>query len=135
MTSWVTAARNTVTITWNTAGAQTEGVNYKASTSAVESPAVYNVTVNTKPVEASVNVYPQPNDGHFTFSIEFPTDEIFDIEIFNMSGSKVYERRNIKLTGGKLEDQMEIRPLTHGFYSVVFRNGDHKVIRKILVNK
>jgi hypothetical protein len=135
ITSGGKTASNTVTVTWNTAGEQTVGVNYKANTCAVESPAVYNVTVNPNLVEASFNVYPQPNDGHFTFSIQFPTDEIFDIEIFNMSGSKVYERRNIKLTGGKLEDQIDIRPLTHGFYSVVFRNGDHKVIRKILVNK
>jgi len=51
VTAGGTAASNTVTITWTTAGAQTVSVNYtNANGCTAASPVVYNVTVNALPV-------------------------------------------------------------------------------------
>ncbi|MCX6248189.1 MAG: hypothetical protein NTW10_10670, partial [Bacteroidetes bacterium] len=51
ITAGGTAASNTATITWNTAGAQTVSVNYTNGNSCTAaSPTVYNVTVNPLPV-------------------------------------------------------------------------------------
>jgi len=51
VTAGGTAASNTVTVTWNTIGAQTVSVNYtNASGCVAAAPTVYNVTVNALPV-------------------------------------------------------------------------------------
>jgi len=51
VTAGGTAASNTVTVTWNTAGAQTVSVNYtNANGCTAVSPTVFNVTVNALPV-------------------------------------------------------------------------------------
>jgi len=46
ITAGGTSTSNTVTITWNTAGAQTVSVNYTNAACTAASPTVYNVTVN-----------------------------------------------------------------------------------------
>jgi Subtilase family/PKD-like domain/Secretion system C-terminal sorting domain len=51
VTAGGTATSNTVTVTWNTAGAQTVSVNYtNGNGCTAASPVVYNVTVNALPV-------------------------------------------------------------------------------------
>jgi glucokinase len=51
ITAGGTATSNTVTVTWNTSGAQTVSVNYtNANSCTAASPTVYNVTVNPLPV-------------------------------------------------------------------------------------
>ncbi len=101
----------------------------------VSSSTVFNVTVNPLPAQASYNLYPQPSDGHFTVSIVNPENETFSIEVYNMYGSKVYEVRNLKLNGGRLDQQIELPPLANGFYSVVLNSGKDKVYRRIVVQK
>jgi len=49
ITAGGTATDNTVTITWNTVGAQTVSVNYSNGICSAASPTVYNVTVNARP--------------------------------------------------------------------------------------
>jgi len=51
VTAGGTATSNSVTVTWNTAGAQSVSVNYTNSNGCTAAaPAVYNVTVNARPV-------------------------------------------------------------------------------------
>ncbi len=63
---------NTVTVTWNTAGAQTVSVNYYNSAGcSADAPVVYNVTVDALPVptitgQTSLCV----NSGNYTYSTE-----------------------------------------------------------------
>ena len=136
ITSGGSSASNTVTVKWNQAGNQTVSVAYtNANSCTVASPTVFKVTVNPVPAQASYNLYPQPNNGHFTVSVVNPKDETFAIEIYNMYGSKVYEQRNMKMNGGRLEQQIELPPLANGVYSVVFSSGKNKVSKRIVVQK
>ena len=80
------------------------------------------------------SVYPVPNDGRFNVSITTPSQENFSIEVFNQLGAKIYELGNVQVNG-TFEKQIDLRPVANGVYSVVFLNGEHKVVKKVLVNK
>ena len=87
------------------------------------------------PVSSSFTVYPVPNGGQFTAAIQYPVETTFNIVIYNQIGSKIYELMDVKTTGGNYEKLIDLRPIPSGIYSVVFFNGEFKVIRKVLVNR
>jgi hypothetical protein len=79
-------------------------------------------------------VYPVPNDGRFTVSILIPTPETFSISIFNKAGQKIYAEEDLFIDR-KFEKTLDLRPLSNGVYTVLFENSQHRVIRKVLVNR
>lgn len=85
------------------------------------------------PANASFTLYPVPNDGRFKVSIQYPTDETFTIEILNQIGSRIYELKDVSVTGGSFEKQIDLRPVAIGIYTVVLRNSEMQVIKKIIV--
>ncbi|MCK9218502.1 MAG: T9SS type A sorting domain-containing protein [Bacteroidales bacterium] len=87
------------------------------------------------PESASFNVYPVPNDGRFSASIQYPVETTFTITVYNQIGSKIFELRDVKTTGGQYQKTIDLRPVPTGIYSVVFLNSEFKIIRKVLVNK
>ena len=82
----------------------------------------------------NINVYPVPNDGRFTVTITSPGQETFTIEVFNQLGAKIYELGDVQVNG-TFEKQVDLRPVANGIYSVVFLNSDHKMVKKVIVNK
>jgi len=82
----------------------------------------------------SINIYPVPNDGRFTVSITNPVPETFSIEVYNQIGAKIFELNDIRVDGA-IDKQVDLRPVASGIYSVVLRNSEHKVVKKVLVNK
>jgi hypothetical protein len=81
------------------------------------------------------NVYPVPNDGKFNVSVNTSAQETFTIQVFNLLGEKFYESNDVTTSGGKFDAEIDLRPLARGIYTVIFLNGDHKVVRKMIVNK
>ena len=79
-------------------------------------------------------VYPVPNDGRFTVSILIPSPEIFSIRVFNKAGQKVYAEEDLFIDR-KFEKTLDLRPLSNGVYVVLFESSQHRVIRKVLVNR
>ncbi|MFH1297454.1 MAG: T9SS type A sorting domain-containing protein [Bacteroidota bacterium] len=85
-------------------------------------------------ITSSFNLYPVPNDGQFIASIVWPKDETFTIAVYNIMGVQIYETR-VFVYHGKAEKFIDLRPAPNGVYTVVFYNSDHRMIRRILVNK
>ncbi|MEI6682480.1 MAG: ice-binding family protein [Bacteroidota bacterium] len=85
------------------------------------------------PASASFNVYPVPNNGEFTVSIRCPADGLFSILVYDMVGSKVFALPETRTVGGRLDVQIDLRPINDGLYFVVFLNSQYKVIRRIEV--
>ncbi|MEI6682637.1 MAG: T9SS type A sorting domain-containing protein [Bacteroidota bacterium] len=83
---------------------------------------------------SNFSVYPVPNDGRFTVSITSPVQENYSIEVYNQLGAKIYELGDVTVNG-TFEKQLDLRPVSNGIYSVVFLNSEHKVVKKVLVNK
>jgi hypothetical protein len=83
---------------------------------------------------ASVSVYPNPNDGQFYVKIASLKQESFTVSVVNNIGMKIMEIRDI-VVNGNLEKNIDLRPLPGGIYSIIIRNSESTLVRKILVNK
>ena len=83
---------------------------------------------------SNFNVYPVPSDGRFTVNIASPVQETFTIDIFNQLGMKIFELDNVQVNS-TFEKEIDLRPIASGVYSVVFLNSEHKVVKKVIINK
>ena len=92
------------------------------------------VGVPELPASAAFNIYPVPNNGAFTASISYPVDDTFTIVVYNQLGEQIYELRDVTTTAGKFDAQIDLRPISNGMYTVVFRNNSYKVVKRVIVN-
>jgi hypothetical protein len=83
---------------------------------------------------SAITIYPVPNDGRFTISITSASKESFTLSVLNSLGVEVYLQKDVTVTG-TVEKVIDLRPIPSGIYSVIIRNSENQVIRKILVNK
>jgi hypothetical protein len=91
------------------------------------------VGIEDKPDASNFIVYPVPNNGRFTISIQLRAEETFTIGVINTLGKLVYEIRDV-LVKGKYEKVIDLRPLAAGIYSVVFYGNNSKIVKRIIVN-
>jgi len=84
--------------------------------------------------ESAVNIYPVPNDGQFKLQMNSPAAESFDISICNNIGATVYTKENV-MVNGLTEINIDLRPIASGVYTMIIRNGNSKVVRKIIINR
>jgi hypothetical protein len=92
------------------------------------------ITGMEKKETGNYSVYPVPNDGRFTISINTPVSQIFSISIYNNLGIKVYFENDVEVNS-MLTKSIDLRPMPTGVYSIVFQSQDNKVVRKILINR
>ncbi len=92
------------------------------------------VTGQAETNEANFSIYPVPNDGRFAVTMTSPVSDIYTITVYNQIGEKIYELGDVRVNG-TFEKVIDLRPVATGIYSVVFLNGEHKVVKKILVNR
>ena len=84
---------------------------------------------------AQVNVYPVPNTGEFTVDITSNgVIQALNMQIFNNIGQLIYGQGDIKVYG-RYRKQIDLRPIPAGIYTLVLRNDQGTMIRKILVHK
>jgi len=81
-----------------------------------------------------ITIYPVPSDGHFSISISSEQETSYKLEIYNTLGVNVYGEHNITVNG-TLVTPVDLGSVASGLYTIVLRNNDNQVIRKILVNK
>ena len=84
----------------------------------------------------SVRIYPTPStNGLFNVVVDYPKNDIYAIEIFDMLGRSIYS--NFLLAGEKLEIDLNYLPNIGGVYSglVTNKNTEEKVVKKIVINK
>lgn len=79
-------------------------------------------------------IYPVPNDGLFTVTSGGITVESLTLEVFNSLGIRIYDAR-VQPLNGSVVQQVDLRPVPNGVYTVVLRTDDNRVVRRILVNK
>jgi hypothetical protein len=83
--------------------------------------------------EATVAIYPNPNDGRFTLAITSPEAK-FDVMIFNTIGVMVHNVSNIHVNG--LEKRiLDISELPSGIYTVIVKSEKSSVMKKIVIEK
>ncbi|MBE0649149.1 MAG: HYR domain-containing protein [Bacteroidales bacterium] len=100
-----------------------------------------NVNPITPPTGGSIaedatvyNVFPVPNNGLFTTTIDAPFEDDYSISVYNTLGVLLFEKREVHVDG-YTETQVDIQHVPTGIYYVIFRNADHQEVKKILINK
>jgi hypothetical protein len=78
------------------------------------------------------SLYPVPNDGRFNLSIYSSKKEVFDILIYNNLGQEIFELKDIEVTRS-FEKHIDLRPVSPGIYTLIFRSADNKIVKKIMV--
>lgn len=103
--------------------------------SSPESNRVYVIVTGINELEATNwKIFPVPNDGHFSITVEHAGQSKFTIEAYNNLGARIYQQREITISGTTLLN-IDLRPIPNGVYTIVLRNDKGQLIRSILVNK
>jgi trimeric autotransporter adhesin len=84
--------------------------------------------------QGSVNVYPVPNKGRFTVSVEIPGEETFTINVYNEMGIRVFEMRNFHVDG-KAQQYIDLLNPATGMYTLVLSGNHQTTTRKLFVSK
>jgi len=79
-----------------------------------------------------VEVYPNPNNGHFTLLIMTSAKEAFDLRVLNNLGISIYEHKNL-VVDGTLNEVIDLKNIPNGVYSVILNNQNKQIVRKIVV--
>ncbi|MGA3014712.1 MAG: T9SS type A sorting domain-containing protein [Bacteroidales bacterium] len=90
--------------------------------------------VNEHKNPISINVFPIPNNGHFNVTITTASEETFSISIYNTLGVKIYEETKVEVNGS-IQKIIDLGPLPNGVYTIIFKNSQNQVVKKIIVNK
>jgi hypothetical protein len=88
-----------------------------------------------KSAENALSIYPNPSEGQFTLSIRGQNQETrYNLVILNNLGVSIFELNDVKVRD-TFSKNIDLRPLPDGVYTVILRNGDQTIIRKVVINK
>jgi len=84
----------------------------------------------------TISVYPNPNDGQFVLKIEGTAaqEATYDLFVVNNLGVNIFELNDLKVKGN-FRKNIDLRPAPNGVYTIILKNNDLNVMRKIIVNK
>ncbi len=88
--------------------------------------------VNEKQESISVNIYPNPNNGLFTLSINAIDNANYIVEIRNILGQIIYSDR-LSVFSGDYSKQLDLKEHGSGVYFVSLKTQDSEVVRKVVV--
>jgi hypothetical protein len=71
----------------------------------------------TDPLQGSLSIYPNPNNGEFVVSLEASVDETASVALFDLTGKQVYAQ-STSLTSGINKVQVKTSGLAKGMYFV-----------------
>ena len=94
---------------------------------------IFQVGINPDQGSA-ISVYPVPNDGLFTLSITRASTGSYTLSVLDNLGVEVYFQKVVSVIG-TINKVIDLRPIPSGLYTLIIRNNDNQVVRKILVNK
>jgi len=117
-----------------TAGVYTDIVTVNGCSSAPSNGVYAHPVGISEKNPGSINIYPVPNYGVFKLSINSPAKQTFNLSVYNYLGVVIYEKNNIEVKGFS-ERIIDLRPAPNGVYSVVLKNNDQQIVKKIVISK
>ena len=93
---------------------------------------VVNISVEELFADASVLLYPNPNEGRFTLLSNIDFKEEFDIDIKNALGQHIYSGI-LNARNGNNKKQIDISSFGKGFYLMTLRGQGKELVKRIVV--
>ena len=89
-----------------------------------------------KNIAGTIGVYPNPNDGQFVLAIKGTAaqETTYDLFVVNNLGVKIFELNGLKVKSN-FRKNIDLRPAPNGVYTIILKNNDQNVLRKIIVNR
>ncbi len=81
---------------------------------------------------ASLKIYPNPNQGAFILELKASDEIAIDFEIINVIGQTVFER-NYKIIEGINQLQFNLKELPQGFYYALIRTASGNIQTKMVI--
>ena len=93
------------------------------------------VTGKTEMESLSLKVFPVPNQGSFTISLDLPglTGTCF-LEIYNSLGILVH-RTSLEPTGVKFRTEINLKDIPAGVYTVRLSNASTRLVKKVVISR
>ena len=83
---------------------------------------------------SAFRVYPVPNHGIFTISLNTPHTGQYTLEIYNAMGVNVYHLESLKVDAN-FSKQLNLENAPTGVYTLVLRNQKHQFITKMIITR
>jgi len=80
---------------------------------------------------SNFGIYPNPNNGNFTVQFDSATANDIVIAVHDIRGRSVYEKQFTNT--GLFSQNIQLDGVQSGVYMVTVKDGDHKVVKKIVV--
>ena len=103
--------KDSVKVTVGTAGVQSETISQMAA--------------------GFVTLFPNPNNGTFTFSFDADQKANYDIELRDVLGRLIHQE-HLEKFNGHYSNRFDVAFYPKGFYSLSLRNGKEIMVRKVI---
>jgi hypothetical protein len=136
-TTWKTqdtAAQHTAVAFMNTTTGWAGGFNTSATVGGIykwSSTTIMGVQENHQ-MEAGLNVYPNPNDGHFQIALKDASGKPVQVLVFDIAGKIVFDASEANGNSVFVKD-LDLSAYSHGMYFVQVRDGEKTSTKKIIV--
>jgi photosystem II stability/assembly factor-like uncharacterized protein len=136
-TTWKTQdtiAQHTAVSFLNTNTGWTGGFNTSATVGGIfkwTSSTIMGVHENQQ-MEAGLNVYPNPNDGHFQIALKDASGKPVQVLVFDITGKVVFDASEANGNSVFVKD-LDLSSYSHGMYFVQIRDGEKTSTKKIIV--
>lgn len=84
-------------------------------------------------VKTGFDVYPNPNNGHFSVKLSGFKPGPALTQVYNLAGELVYEKSNEE-AGNELADEIYLGDVSTGLYLIRIRSGEQVLTKKILIS-
>ncbi len=81
---------------------------------------------------SAVSLYPNPNEGTFNFKIEAHKSIVVDVKIFDVFGTKHFEKTQLEITGD-YDSKISLSDPKPGIYFISIENKEGSFIKKFLI--
>lgn len=81
---------------------------------------------------SKINVYPNPNDGLFTYQVDVPGTADLAIEVKDLLGKSIYSNSQSKVTG-RYTQTIDLREVNTGIYFITLVMEGKQYVKKIII--
>jgi PKD repeat protein len=90
--------------------------------------------VPVDPEDSQLQIYPNPSDGKFRFSVTNPITGAVRIQVYNVVGSQIVSLSDVK-AGQEYDKELDLSTLPDGMYLAVCTVGETVIKRKLVISR